>query len=237
MRYLEAPRIAVLSDEGTSENSAGEIWYYFEQVLHYPVTLAPADRLGQMDLSAYNLLILPEGRYPLNDATLRSLQEWMRNGGRVIAVGAAVSAFQDKDGFQLKKKSGDAEKPSTDTLTKYGDRERAGISDYSPGAILELQMDVTHPLAFGLSERYFSLKLNNQTYAYLDNGWNVGTIPADPITQGFIGANLQKKLPKTLAVGVESKGRGDIVYLVDNPLFRGFWTEGQLLFANAVFLK
>ena len=237
MRYLEAPRIAVLSDEGTSENSAGEIWYYFEQVLHYPVTLAPADRLGQMDLSAYNLLILPEGRYPLNDATLRSLQEWMRNGGRVIAVGAAVSAFQDKDGFQLKKKSGDAEKPSTDTLAKYGDRERAGISDYSPGAILELQMDVTHPLAFGLSERYFSLKLNNQTYAYLDNGWNVGTIPADPITQGFIGANLQKKLPKTLAVGVESKGRGDIVYLVDNPLFRGFWTEGQLLFANAVFLK
>jgi hypothetical protein len=26
------------------------------------------------------------------------------------------------------------------------------------------------------------------------------------------------------------------VYIVDNPLFRGFWHAGKLLFANAVFV-
>ena len=30
-------------------------------------------------------------------------------------------------------------------------------------------------------------------------------------------------------------GRGEVVYLADSPLFRGFWADGQLLFANAVF--
>jgi len=36
--------------------------------------------------------------------------------------------------------------------------------------------------------------------------------------------------------GVEDKGQGSITYLVDNPLFRTFWENGKMLFANAVFM-
>jgi hypothetical protein len=36
--------------------------------------------------------------------------------------------------------------------------------------------------------------------------------------------------------GVEDLGRGTVVYLADNPLFRSFWENGKLLFSNAVFL-
>ena len=28
----------------------------------------------------------------------------------------------------------------------------------------------------------------------------------------------------------------EVVYMVDNPLFRGFWENGNFLFGNAVFL-
>jgi hypothetical protein len=35
---------------------------------------------------------------------------------------------------------------------------------------------------------------------------------------------------------VQDVGRGAVVYLVDNPLFRGFWQSGKRLFSNAVFL-
>jgi len=31
-------------------------------------------------------------------------------------------------------------------------------------------------------------------------------------------------------------GRGNVVYLADNPLFRAFWHNGKLLFGNAVFI-
>jgi hypothetical protein len=36
--------------------------------------------------------------------------------------------------------------------------------------------------------------------------------------------------------GVEDKGQGQVVYLVDNPLFRAFWENGKMVFANAVFM-
>jgi hypothetical protein len=34
---------------------------------------------------------------------------------------------------------------------------------------------------------------------------------------------------------VQSHGQGRITYLVENPLTRGFWHNGQLLMSNAVF--
>ena len=39
-----------------------------------------------------------------------------------------------------------------------------------------------------------------------------------------------------LIFGVHDSGRGRIIYLADNPLFRGFWYGGKLLFGNAVFI-
>jgi hypothetical protein len=30
-------------------------------------------------------------------------------------------------------------------------------------------------------------------------------------------------------------GGGQVIYMSDNPLFRAFWDNGKLLFANAVF--
>mgnify|MGYP001309543963 FL=1 len=40
----------------------------------------------------------------------------------------------------------------------------------------------------------------------------------------------------SLIFGVEPIGRGSIIYMIDNPLVRGFWEDGKLFFANALFL-
>jgi hypothetical protein len=58
---------------------------------------------------------------------------------------------------------------------------------------------------------------------------------AKPV-QGFAGYHVNKKMTNSLVLGVESKGQGNVVYLVDNPLFRCFWESGKFLFANAVFM-
>jgi hypothetical protein len=39
-----------------------------------------------------------------------------------------------------------------------------------------------------------------------------------------------------LIFGVEDMGRGEVIYMADDPLFRSFWENGKLLFCNAVFL-
>jgi len=45
-----------------------------------------------------------------------------------------------------------------------------------------------------------------------------------------------EKIPESLLFGEEQMGRGSIIYMVDNPLFRSFWDNGKLFLANAVFL-
>jgi hypothetical protein len=64
----------------------------------------------------------------------------------------------------------------------------------------------------------------------------VAYVPKGYLSFGFIGKSLRKKLENTVTFAVEPKGRGQVVYMVDNPLFRGFWENGNLLFSNALFL-
>ena len=52
----------------------------------------------------------------------------------------------------------------------------------------------------------------------------------------FAGSKLIPKLGETLLFGVEDFGQGHVVYMVDNPLFRGFWENGKMIFGNAIFM-
>lgn len=91
-------------------------------------------------------------------------------------------------------------------------------------------------MAFGYEDTYFELKQDNTLYEYLADGDNVGVVPKNGWVTGFVGHRLKPKLQEILAYGVVEMGRGHVVYMAENPLFRGFWYGGKLLFANAVFM-
>ena len=244
---LKMPRVAVVSGDGTVSTAVGEVWHYFDQELKYPVSLVNGADLGSIDWSQLDVLVMPNGyAYGrlLNDRTLAALREWVRGGGRLIAMERAVGALVGKEGFDLKEKEdkSDAEKGRTkraltDSLKIYADRERVAVSDETPGSIYRLNLDTTHPLGFGLSGGYYALVQEAHSYDVLKDGWNVGYLKDSNLVAGFAGKNAKEKLKQTLAIGVQDLGRGQVVYLADNPLFRGFWYNGKLLFGNAVFMS
>lgn len=246
--YLKAPKIAVLFGEQTSSLSTGEIWHFFEQQIHYPITQIGTDYFKTVDLKKYDVLIIPEGNYRMFDeGTLDQLSVWISAGGKLIVIANGLSSFVEKKAFGLKgytkeSEKTDAEKKEkefneTEALARYEDAERKQLSDAISGAIYKVNMDTSHPLSFGMNEIYFTLKTNELRYGYLERGWNVGVIKgkARPV-QGFAGERINRKLDNSLIFGVEQKGKGNIVYLADNPLFRCFWENGKMLFSNAVFL-
>jgi len=241
--FLEAPKVLVLRGEGVSSLGFGEFWYYMEQELNYPLTMVDADNLGRVNLDKYNVIVMPSGSYgrALGSSTMESLNAWVRSGGRVIAIDRAINTFAGQDGFELKRKSSEddetEEEKEANALTPYADR-RSRFDDYRlPGAIFKLKVDNTHPLGFGYSDHYFTLKNNGTAFEYLSNGWNVGTIPsADAHVAGVAGDKVKEQLAKSVVFGVENKGGGAIIYMADNPLFRAFWENGKLLVANALFL-
>ena len=236
--FLERPNVAILAGSPLSSYAMGEVWHYFDQQIQYPATLMHADGFEVNDLDDYHVLVLPSGGYDsvLDDEAKAALRSWIRDGGRVIAMGGALSAFAGSDGFALKRKSDESDDEDAPKTTPYSQRDREAAAEGTPGSIHPVVLDNTHPLGFGLGATYYTLKRNDDNFALMDDDWNVGRLDTGTPVSGFMGHEAQQRIANTLVFGVESMGAGAIIYFVDNPLFRGFWYGGKLLFGNAVFL-
>ena len=238
VKPIKKQKVALLSGEETSSLSFGEVWHFFETQLKYPITNLNSDYFSRVDISKYDVIIIPEGYYSsfLTTEILDKLSSFVSSGGTLIILGNAVNAFADKKGFALKSK--EIKKDSTSfNLTRYADLERKGVKNLITGAIFKSKLDVTHPLAFGYKKDYFSLKLSGDSYHYLQDGFNVAYFEQDSKNiSGYAGSEAVKLVPESLLFGEEQKGRGSVVYLVDNILLRSFWNNGKLFLANAIFL-
>lgn len=231
-------KVAVLSGEPTSTLRFGEIWNFFEQQLHYPLTVIDTDYMDRVDFSIYDVLILPDGygyKSFLTETKLSDLKKWVANGGKLIAMGGSIKGISGKKGFGIKMKEVEKDSSKINVQT-YEQSERENVKQAITGAIFKAKVDTTHPLAYGYKDSYFTLKLGNTAYDYLDNGSAVFLEKNTTPVAGFAGSEAQKKIGNTLIYGVENHGRGKVVYMVDNPLFRGFWENGKLFFVNALFM-
>jgi Zinc carboxypeptidase len=244
---MKAPKVAMVTGEGIGSNAAGEIWHFFERQLDYPVTLINANDLGRANWAAIDVLIMPDGNYRfLNEkAQLDEFKNWITKGGRVVALEGAVAQLAKAEmGIKLKKPDEEDDKKDKkdsdegyDVLKKFENRERDFIPNYTPGSIFKVDMDNTHPLAYGYPNFYYTLKMDDNIYEFIKGGgWNVGVIKKENQIAGFVGTKLKAKLKDGLLFGVQDMGRGAISYLADNVMFRSFWENGKLMFCNAVFL-
>jgi hypothetical protein len=245
VRFIHKPKVALLAGKEVSSNAMGEIWHFFDQQLGYPVTLINTDDLGRMVPGDFNVLIIPDGYYTLFSQKEKNeqLKEWVRRGGKIIALENAAAQMSTADwGFKIKG-SGDDKKDKEETkkddyslLKKYDNREKDYITNSIPGSIFKVDLDNSHPLAFGYGDSYYTLKQDENIYEFLKEGWNVGVIKKDNYVSGFTGNKLKEKLKDGTLFGVINMGRGSVIFLADDPMFRSFWENGKLLFCNAVFL-
>jgi hypothetical protein len=103
--------------------------------------------------------------------------------------------------------------------------------------VFKTTLDRTNPLGFGYKDHYYTLKNSGIRYPYLKNGFNVSVIEdKSSKVSGFVGKNVMDSVDDSLVYGIEEKGRGALIYMVDDPLFRSFWENGKLLFSNAIFM-
>jgi Zinc carboxypeptidase len=244
--YLKKPKIAMLRGEGVSTTNYGANWFYLEQELGYPFSALNAASLSRLDLAKYQIIIMQDGRYSdFGDPQMKKLSDWVGAGGKLIVIGNSVSKFADSDYSGLSKYNSEEEKQSFEEkraanteenkLKPYDQGRREYARKMVPGAIFKLTLDNTHPLAYGYDDHFYSLKTSASRYGYLKSQ-NVGIIKssADHMS-GFAGEYVKEDIGKSMVIGVESKGRGQIVFFVDNPLFRDFWYNSKLMFANALF--
>jgi hypothetical protein len=239
---MKKKSVALLCGEGTSTGSVGELWYFFEQELDYPVTLINTGIAEQIDFSKYDVLLLTSGGYSkLKD----TIVDYVKKGGRVVAFENAISVFAAEKSTSLSKavetrsaeqKAVDKKEKSDDPslLRKFEDQRRHPLTERSAGSIYRIKLDETHPFVFGLGSEWFVLK-RSTLYPFLTTGSNIGYILDKEPIAGFAGYKFKDKVKNTLFTGSEKIGSGEVVYITDNPYFRAFWKSGRVILGNAVF--
>ena len=105
VHFIKAPKVALLTGKNVSHIAAGEVWSFFDNELNYPVSQLDADDLSDINLSAYDVVIMPDGSYEvLDDKDAASkLQDFVQAGGKLIATesGAAKLAGYNWSGLKL----------------------------------------------------------------------------------------------------------------------------------------
>jgi hypothetical protein len=136
VRYLPRPRVALAYNTPTSANSAGWVRYLIEQRYGYPVTTVRAEQLRGLDLSRYNVLILPDafgGGYTNALGDGARLREWVNGGGTLITLGGASVWLTDEKVNLLPTKRERRSKPEAKSEKKETPAEAGGAAKPGEG--------------------------------------------------------------------------------------------------------
>ena len=123
-----------------------------------------------------------------------------------------------------------------DKLKTWEQKEEKTQTDRIPGALMKIQLDNTHPLAFGYGKEVVIANMTSPILALTAKGDNVGYYPKENFrVSGFITDDNLKKFPNTAYLIREDLGRGHVILYGDDPNFRSFWEGTSRLFLNSIF--
>jgi len=239
-RVLSKPKVAMLIGDGVSSLEAGEVWHLLDTRVDMPITKIRMASFRRANFDKYNTLVLVSGSYSQLDSVQRQkLKNWVSKGNTIVTIARASKWMIDKKMVKesLTKKSKSKEKKPTKRLPYVDAGEHRG-RDRVGGIILEVDLDITHPLGFGYRTEKLPIYKNNMVFlAPSKNAYaTVAKYSKNPHIDGFITQkNLDTFIKPSASLIVSPIGRGRAVLFADNPNFRGAWYGTNKLFLNALF--
>ncbi len=233
---LQKPEILMLAGGSSNSRDAGELWHLFDQKFQIPVCLTEGSMLATVQIEKYNVLILPGGAYPeLTGETADKLKGWVKNGGTLIAYGTATGWTVKNEMSKIKFKK--AIQPDTTRFVNYADRLKETNVNSISGAIFNSEMDLTHPICYGYSDKNLPIfKADEQVAETLTVKFaEPVSFTGNPYISGFVSAKNLERVKNAPVVTVESFGRGKVISYHENMAFRGIWLATNKLLVNAVF--
>lgn len=245
--WVKPPRVLLVVDRPTAQ-SAGHLWYLFDQVWKYPTTRVAGRLLGKVDLKDFDVLILPDGNYASpeapSEAVLGRIRTWVKDGGTLIVEkGAAAWATGEKVKLLSTRV---ARKPAAKEEAKK-DKEAEGEKYLPvPGIFVRGNLYADHWLTFGLDREPILPFSGNVLLEPLKetDGRNLITFAADPapprkgmkqgsMVSGFCWPETLEALPGKAYLVHQPLGEGHVVGFADAPGNRAWYPAAQRLYLNA----
>jgi len=233
LRPIRKPKIALLVDGGVSSYEAGEVWHILDQRFHMDVSMIEVDRFSQADLTKYNTLVMVNGSYGKLDA--EKLKQWVSQGGVVLAYKSALRWLASQNMGNIEFISAPSDTSEKEFL--YKDMQNIRGAQVIGGAIFEIKLDLSHPLAYGYVRPNLSVFRNSTIFMKKSQTpfKHPMVYAENPLQSGYISRKNLGLLSGSAAVSVSRMGRGRIIALTDNPNFRAYWHGGSKIFMNGIF--
>lgn len=236
---LRKPEVMMISGPGTNSSEIGEVWHLFDQRYHMPLSIVEQQRVNGSMLDRYNVIVVSGFSYrDLSANALEELKRWVSNGGTLIAYKQGVNWAKQQGlanvDFIYNNSSSDDADNELRPYVKQGSDSGAQVIG---GAIFNVKLDLTHPLAYGFSHENIRVLRNSTMFMKKgDNRYSTPMVYTDsPLASGYISDKNNELLAGTAGAVISRYGRGKVVSMTDNPNFRAFWYGTNKLFMNAVF--
>ena len=236
-RINKKVKVAMLIGDGVSSYESGEVWHLLDTRVHIPLTKIRLNQFNRTSLDKYTTLVMVSGTYnQISDLGIKKIKDWVGKGNTLITIGSASSWAIKKE---IVKESLVETKNDTIFARKryidareYSGRERIG------GSILKVDLDLTHPLAFGYRDQSIPVYKNNNVFLNKSKSHysSVAIYSKNPHIDGYVSKkNMENNLKGSASLIVSGLGSGRVVLFADNPNFRGTWYGTNKLFLNAIF--
>jgi hypothetical protein len=232
-------KAAMLIGDGTRSYEAGEVWHLLDTRMNMPISKIPMRNFDRTNFDKYTTLVMVSGRYKFTKKQQEKIKNWVSKGNTLITIGTASKWAIDKK--LVKEKLTTLEKDSTAIVDRkpYVEAPENIGKESLGGVILKVNLDTTHPLAFGYHDSSIPVYKNNTVWlAPSKNEYaTVAKYAKNPHIDGFITKkNMEKFIKPSASLLVSKLGSGRVVLFADNPNFRGSWYGTNRLFLNAIFL-
>ena len=237
-RINKKVKVGLLIGDGVNSYEAGEVWHLLDTRVEMPLTKIRLNQFNRISLKKYTTLIMVSGLYSqLSVGDINKIKEWVEMGNTLITIGSASSwaikkNIVEESLVKSKKDSIFSRKRYVDARENIG-KERIG------GSILSVDLDLTHPLAFGYRDTSIPIYKNNNVFINTTKNHysSVGIYSKKPHIDGYISKyNMKHNIPGSSSLIVSKVKSGRVIIFADNPNFRGTWYGTNKLFLNAIFL-
>ncbi len=237
VRTIQTPKVAMLVGDGITPTEAGAMWFLFDSKLGMPVTKVNTGQFSQLRLTDYNTLIMVSGNYTfLGETGIAKIKTWVQSGGTLIlvrnAVTWAINAKLIEEQLKKPDESKGVKRIAYATSSDYQGAQSIG------GVALMSDLDITHPLGFGYSQRALPVYRNHSNFLEPSKSpvGSVSITTSNPLLSGFVNKKNMEKLKNSPSLMVSQVGQGRAVLFIDDPNFRAYWFGTNRLLFNAVFL-
>jgi hypothetical protein len=235
---MTKPKVLLLVGEGISAYDAGEVWHQLDARMNMPVYMFDKRSLPSLDLNDYTHLVLVGGGHGDINSRRNQINSWIRSGGTLVGIRQGASWAYENILYDDEVVSDESASEDPDRFN-YGDKDAIEAEDIIGGSILAGDLDITHPIGFGMPNRAIA-SLRNTLIAFdrPDNPWaTVVEIPENALLSGFASDENQAQLAGKASVIAERHGQGSVILFSDNPNFRAYFFGTNKMFMNSLFFS